>query len=147
MKKTSFRSMQEDDLPLVLDIYNHYIATTTVTFDPSPISIETLRSRITVNNDLYKAYVIHHLGEIAGFCFLSRFEKLEAYDRTVELGVYLKPEHVRQGLGTKSVRHLEEVAIARGCPSGSGDEICKTFRGIRNCKGSYGNGGFDLRRE
>jgi len=44
MKETSFAEMQEDDLPAVLDIYNHYIVTTTVTFDSDPISKKTLRT-------------------------------------------------------------------------------------------------------
>jgi len=112
MEEAIFTSMQEKDLPAVLDIYNHYIVTTTVTFDPGPISMDTLRTRILLDHDLYKAYMIHHRGRIAGFCFLAQFKKLEAYDRTAELGVYLKPEFTRQGLGTKAVKQLVEVAAA-----------------------------------
>jgi len=114
MEETAFTDMQEEDLPVVLDIYNHYIATTTATFDPGPISIETLRTRILLNHGLYKAYVIHHVGEMVGFCFLSQFRKHESYDGTAEVGVYLKPEHTRRGLGTKAVRHLGQVGTAKG---------------------------------
>ena len=104
--------MQEKDLPVVLDIYNHYIVTTTATFDSGPIPMSTLRTRISIDHDLYKAYIIHHLDDMVGFCFLSQFKNHESYDRTAELGVYLKPEHTRRGLGTKVVRHLGEVAAA-----------------------------------
>ena len=76
MKQTTFTDMEEDDLPVVLGIYNHYIATTTATFDPGPISMETFRTRILLNHDVYKAYAIHHEGEIAGFCFLSQFKNI-----------------------------------------------------------------------
>ena len=147
MKKTTFRDMQEEDLPVVLAIYNHYVVTTTATFDPGPISMQTLRTRIAVGHDLYKAYVIHHMDDMAGFCFLCQFKNHECYDRTAELGVYLKPEHARRGLGTTAVRHLEEVAAARGLKTivasisgeneGSielfrklGWEQCAHFRGI-----------------
>ena len=54
------------------------------------------------------------MGEVAGFCFLSQFKKHESYDRTAEVGVYLKPEHIREGLGTRAVAHLEQVAVAGG---------------------------------
>lgn len=134
MKETTFTDMQEEDLPVVLDIYNHYIMTTTATFDAGPISMETLRTRIPVNHALYKAYVIHHKDDVVGFCFLSQFKNRESYNRTAELSVYLKPEHTRRGLGTKAVRCLLEAAAARGLSvivasvSGENEDSIKFFR-------------------
>ena len=128
--------MREDDLPVVLDIYNHYIVTTTVTFDPSPVSMETFLTRILLNHDVYKAYVIRQMSETAGFCFLSQFNKHESYNRTAEVGVYLKPEHVRQGLGTTAVAHLEQAAAVGGLRmllasvSGENDGSMAFFRGL-----------------
>ena len=114
MKETTFTEMQEDDLPVVLDICNHYIATTTITFDTEPIPIETFQTRILLNHDLYKAYVINHMGEITGFCFLCQFNKHESYNRIAEMGVYLKPGYTRRGIGTRAVGHLEQIAAAKG---------------------------------
>jgi len=113
MKEITFADIREEDLPVILDIYNHYIATTTVTFDSEPISMETFQTRVLLNHNLYKSYVICQTNEIVGFCFLSQFEKHELYNRTAELGVYLKPEYTRQGLGTKAVRHMEQVAAEK----------------------------------
>jgi L-amino acid N-acyltransferase YncA len=73
-----------------------------------------LRTRICIDHDLYKANLIHHAGEVAGFCFLNQFNKHESYNRTAELGLYFKPQHTRQGLGTKAVGHLEQIAAAKG---------------------------------
>ena len=106
--------MQEADLPGVLELYNHYTVTTTATFHPAPISMETLRELICLDHPWYKAFVICHDGEMAGFCFLTAFKKIEPYNRTVELGVYLKPEFTRRGLGSQAVRHLEKVAAETG---------------------------------
>jgi L-amino acid N-acyltransferase YncA len=114
MKETTFRDVREEDLPIVLDIYNHYIVTTTATFDPGPISMETFRTRVLLNHDLYKAHVIEHEGEIAGFCFLCQYKGHQSYHWTAELGVYLKPEYTRLGFGTRAVGHLEQVAAASG---------------------------------
>jgi L-amino acid N-acyltransferase YncA len=114
MTQAIFSDMREEDLPTLLDIYNHYIATTTATFDPEPVSMAVFRTRVLLNHDVYRAYVIRQMGKTSGFCFLSQFKKHESYDRTAEVGVYLRPEHVRQGLGTRAVGHLEQVAAARG---------------------------------
>ena len=126
--------MQEEDLPIVLEIYNHYILTTTANFYTAPISVETFRTLIFLDHRLYKAYVIHHMDEIAGFCFLTQFKKREAYDRTAELGIYLKQEFTRRGLGTKAIKHLEKVAAANGLKvviasiSGENSESIELFR-------------------
>lgn len=114
MKDMTFTDMQDDDLPVVLDIYNHYILTTTTTFHADPIPMGTLRTFIFLDHKRYKAYVIRHRGQIAGFCFLTRFKNLPAYDRTAELGVYLKPEFTRRGLGTHAVAYLEKAAAENG---------------------------------
>jgi L-amino acid N-acyltransferase YncA len=114
MNETSFRPMKAEDLPLVLDIYNHYIVTTTATFHPEPITMKKLRSFVFLDHAWYQAFMILHSGEIAGFCFLTQFRELEAYDRTAELGIYLKPEFTRRGLGKKAVRHLEKSAEEGG---------------------------------
>ena len=112
-------------------------STSTVTFDPKPISVGTLLARILVNHDLYKTYMIHHIGEIVGFCFLSQFKKHESYKRTAELGVYLKPEHTGRGLGTKAVEHLKQVAVKKGLKvlvasiSGENEGSSGLFRKLR----------------
>ena len=67
MKEIIFKEMQEEDLPAVLDIYNHCIETTTATFDPEPILMETLKTRIPLNHDFYKAYSTHHTDSIEFF--------------------------------------------------------------------------------
>lgn len=136
MKEITFNNMREEDLSAALEIYNHYIATTTATFDPGPISMEKFRTRILLNHDLYKAYTIRQDGEIAGFCFLCQFKKHESYDRTAEVGIYLKPGQIRRGLGKRAVEHLEQVAAAKGLRillasiSGENEGSIEFFRGL-----------------
>ena len=114
MKETLFTEMQEADLPAVLGIYNHYISTTTATFDPGAVSIDIFKTRVLLNHELYGAYVIRSEGVVAGFCFLCPFKKHEAYNRTAEFGIYLKPGCTHKGLGTKAVEHLVQVATVSG---------------------------------
>jgi L-amino acid N-acyltransferase YncA len=114
MDEIRFKIVEEADLPVVLEIYNHYILTSTATFRPQPIPMETLRTFIFLDHPRYKAYLIYHREEFAGFCFLTQYKNLEAYDRTGEMGAYLKPGFTRRGLGTAATRHLEKVAAANG---------------------------------
>jgi L-amino acid N-acyltransferase YncA len=141
MEAVRFKRVDEADLPVVLDIYNHYILTTTATFRLQPITMETLRTFIFVNHHRYGACLIYNRGEIAGFCFLTQYKGVEAYDRTAEMGVYLKPAFTRRGLGAEAVRHLEQAAAANGVKvviasiSGENEASIKLFRklGYEEC--------------
>lgn len=110
MDKITFKIVEEQDLSLILDIYNHYIVTTTATFRLTKISIETLKSFIFLNNPRYKAFLIYLQNEVTGFCFITQYKNLEAYDRTAEIGIYLKPDFTKKGIGLQAIKHLESVA-------------------------------------
>lgn len=114
MEEVEFKLVEETDLEPVRQIYNEYIRTSTATFRLEPVSAETLKSFIFVNHPRYGAFLIRVRGEVAGFCFLTQFRNQEAYDRTAEIGCYLRPGFTRRGLGTRAVHHLETFAAARG---------------------------------
>ena len=114
MSQASFHEVQEKDWPGVLEIYNHYIATSTANFRLAPLDKEGIQTFLYTNHPLYKTFAIDLDGELAGMCFLTQFRAQEAYDRTAEMGVYLRPGFTRRGLGTQATRHLERVAAAVG---------------------------------
>jgi L-amino acid N-acyltransferase YncA len=113
MNQLSFQKAQENDLAAILEIYNFYIATTTATFDIGPIAESELCQRIFFDHAKYQTYLVHHGGDIAGFCFLTQFKKKKAYDRTAEIGIYLKPDFTGQGIGKKTVAFLEQIAVKK----------------------------------
>ena len=113
MDNLTFQIAEENDLEAILDIYNFYILTTTVTFYHSETSKEELRQLIFINHEKYQTYLIHYCNEMAGFCFLTQYRKKEAYDRTAEIGVYLKPEFIGKGLGSSVVAFLEKIASSK----------------------------------
>jgi L-amino acid N-acyltransferase YncA len=99
----------ENDVDDLLVLYNYYIENTTVTFDHSPISLEEFSSRVYIEHQKYKTFLIKG-NELYGFCFLTQFRKKTAYDMTAELGIYLKPQFTRKGFGQEIVQHLETIA-------------------------------------
>jgi L-amino acid N-acyltransferase YncA len=114
MKEIRFKNIEETDLADILDIYNYYIKTTTATFRLEPITTEVLKTFIYLDHPRYKAYLIYHQDDIAGFCFLTQHKNIPAYDRTAVIGVYLKPDFTGRGLGAEATKHLEQIAAESG---------------------------------
>ncbi len=111
MDNLIFQKAEEIDLETILSIYNYYIITTTATFDQSSISREELCQRVFINHDKYQTFIIRCGGDTVGFCFLTQFKKKKSYDRTAEIGLYLKPEFTGKGIGKEAIIFLEEVAL------------------------------------
>jgi L-amino acid N-acyltransferase YncA len=109
MDNLTFQKAEENDLGAILDIYNFYILTTIATFNDTQISKEELQQLIFINHKKYQPYLIHYCNEMVGFCFLTQYRKKEAYDRTAEIRVYLKPEFTGKGLGRSVVAFLEKI--------------------------------------
>ncbi len=105
-----FIEVEEKDLNTALDIYNYYIETTTATFDFDKITKEEFKNRVFINNNKYKTFLVYMNNEIVGFCFLTQFRKKEAYDKTVEVGLYLKPQFTGKGLGFEIANNMEKIA-------------------------------------
>lgn len=108
--EVTFEKATLNDLVAIKEIYDYYITETTATFHTHPISFEELREVIPFYNKKYPSFLVKADGKTAGYCYLAPFKKRQAYDRTAEATVYLKPEFCGQGIGYKTVTFLEEVA-------------------------------------
>lgn len=109
----AFREINDRDFPELKKIYDWYIANSTATFHTEPITIEQLKEFIYVGHPLYKSFLIHSDGELAGYCILTNHKKRQAYDRTAEVTIYLKPEYGGKGIGKAALTYLEQVAIEK----------------------------------
>jgi phosphinothricin acetyltransferase len=114
MDNLTFQKAEEKDLQTMLEIYNFYLVTTTATFDYQPVSRDEFLQRIFIGHEKYQTYLLRCQNEIAGFCFLTQYRKKEAYDRTAEIGLYLKPEFTGKGTGDLAIDFLEKVAVSKG---------------------------------
>jgi L-amino acid N-acyltransferase YncA len=138
---TEFLEAREDDLDTMLDIYNHYIITTTVLFDYEEVTPEEFRNRVFLQDDRYKTFLVYTDNQFSGFCFIRPFRNKTAYDKTVEVGLYLKPESTGKGLGETIVKHMENAARTSGFGmmiasiSGENTQSIKLFRklGYKQC--------------
>jgi L-amino acid N-acyltransferase YncA len=109
-----FTPIVHEDLFMVKEIYDYYILDSTATFHNEKITIDELEEIIFINNLRYPSYLIHYRDDVIGYCFLSRYKKRQAYDRTAEISVYLRPGFTGKGIGVSALKYIEEAAISGG---------------------------------
>ncbi len=102
------RAAASGDLPRLLEIYNHYVMATPITFDVEAISIAARR----VWFDDFGADGPHRLlvaeskGRVVGYASSGAFRKKAAYARSVETSIYLDAKSCGSGLGSKLYSRL-----------------------------------------
>ena len=96
------RGATSGDLPRLLEIYNHYVVNTPVTFDVNPLSLE-LRTRWLEGFSEpgpHRLLVGDVNGRVAGYASSGTFRTKSAYAQSVETSIYLDPDDCGSGLGT-----------------------------------------------
>ena len=139
--KIEFIDLTESDLEIVKNIYDYYIENSTATYYTEKISIDELKEFIPIEHKKYKSFLIMIDSECCGFCYISQYKKRQAYDRSAEISVYLKPEYTGRGIGKEALKHLEKVAknngisVLIGIISGDNENSLKLFEknGYEKC--------------
>lgn len=106
--------VKESDFQLIKEIYDYYILNSTATYHTDPISIEELKSQILIDHPVYKSFMIQYKHEICGYCYISQYKKRQAYDRTAEVTIYLKPGFSGKGIGRVTLEKLEHIVKNKG---------------------------------
>ncbi|HEY6925392.1 MAG TPA: arsinothricin resistance N-acetyltransferase ArsN1 family B [Steroidobacteraceae bacterium] len=88
-------------------IYNHYIRTTTISFEETPVTAAEMAARIDEVAAAELPWLVEELnGRIVGFCYASKWKARAAYRHSVETTVYMAHDVVRKGMGTALYREL-----------------------------------------
>ncbi|MGD0589031.1 MAG: N-acetyltransferase family protein [Thermoplasmata archaeon] len=98
------RPGRRPDLPQVLEIYNHYVERSPVTFEVSPVRLVDrvgwFREHSTGGRHRLWVAVDGH-DRVLGWATTSPFRPRAAYATTVEASVYCRPESVGRGIGSR----------------------------------------------
>jgi phosphinothricin acetyltransferase len=123
MTDTTIRRADEADLPALLDIYNHYVLNTPVTFDIEPRTLAQRREWLGQFSDSgrYQCFVPVKNGKVIGWVCSARFKKKAAYATTIETSIYLAPEEGGKGLGRRLYETLFDAIV--------GEDIHRIFAG------------------
>jgi phosphinothricin acetyltransferase len=102
MSSPRIRTATLEDLPALVDIYNHYVVETPITFDLQPFTTGTRRAWF----DDHAAGGRHQLlvavddDSVLGYATTSRWRPKAAYDQTVESSIYCRADAVGRGIGS-----------------------------------------------
>lgn len=95
------RPARESDCSSLARIYNHYITNTVVTFEEEAVDAQALQLRLAETADAKLPWLVVEVNDtIAGYAYASKWKGRCAYRFSVEVTVYLSPDHTGQGLGS-----------------------------------------------
>jgi len=114
MDGTQIRRATLGDARQIADIYNHYIAHSTATFDTQPKAVGERIAWLTEHGDLHPVFVSEADGEVVAWGSLTPFRDRPAYRHTVEVAVYVAPNCTGMGLGPKLLERLVDAARGAG---------------------------------
>ena len=124
MESVLVRAATADDLPALTDLYNHYVAVSPATFDLAPVSLEARRGWM----ERYAVAGPHRLlvaiidGALAGYATSGKIREKPGYLASVETSVYVSPDHLQRGVGTRLYATLfDELAK---------EDVHRAFAGI-----------------
>jgi len=102
------------DAPAINDIYNHYVRTSTATFDTVEMSLADRAEWLTHHGDEHPVLVVEQGGAVVAWGSLSRWATRAAWRHTVEVSTYVSASALGQGLGPILLRELVEEARRQG---------------------------------
>jgi len=111
MTDCTIRPALDSDAGSINDIYNHYVRTSTATFDTTEKTLEERHAWLAEHGDDYPVVVAERDGVVIGWGSLSRWGTRCAYRHTVEISAYVAPDAVGCGLGSEISTSL--IAAAR----------------------------------
>jgi L-amino acid N-acyltransferase YncA len=98
----------------ILAIYAPYCESSCVSFEVVAPSIEQMQERISRISSADPWLVCEIDGQIAGYVYASRHRERAAYRWSVDVAVYVAPEHQRRGLGRALYETLFSILREQG---------------------------------
>ena len=90
-------------------IYNHFVTSSTITFEEDVVTQLEMAKRIENVSATLPWYVYEINGEVVGYAYATPWRVRSAYRFSVEATVYIAPSYARQGIGKKLYAALIET--------------------------------------
>lgn len=114
------RSVTIDDAAEIQAIYAPFVAETVISFEATPPSVEEMAARIQKTTAKYPwlVYVTDSQagspGTIAGYVYATSHRERAAYQWSVDVSVYVRPEYQRRSIGRGLYTALFELLRGQG---------------------------------
>ena len=105
------RHATEQDLPAIVSIYNAAIPGRLATADTSEVTIESRKAWFQEHSPEVRPLWVHlQKQQVTGWISLNTFYDRPAYQKTVEVSLYVHPAYQRQGIGKRLLSRMIEQA-------------------------------------
>ena len=110
------RPARAADLPAAREIYNYYVANSTVTFDEDAMTLREWKHKFAQLQQLGLPFLVAESpsGQLLGYALVAPWKPKRAYRYTVEDSIYLGPAASGKGLGRALLGALIEASKAAG---------------------------------
>jgi L-amino acid N-acyltransferase YncA len=89
------------DAASICTVYNHYIATTTISFEEESVTLADMAQRIADVTAANLPYLVMSEGDkLIGCAYATKWRVRAAYRHSVESSIYLDPSYAGKGAGT-----------------------------------------------
>ena len=117
MRNIDIRPAVEADLSQINDIYNYYVATSTCVWTTIPCTEPERKAWYREHDETMPILVAERHGSIVGWGALSSFRTAYTIAGTLEDSIYVHHDFHRQGIGSKLLIKLIEIARCNGLHS------------------------------
>jgi len=120
----AIRPAKAEDLPALLDVYNHYVLHTPVTFDIEAKTLAQRREWFAQFSHVgrYRCFTATDGDAPVGWACSARFKEKKAYETTIETSIYLAPAATGRGIGRRLYETLFDAL--------RGEDIHRAFAGV-----------------
>ena len=103
------------DAHAIAEIYNYYIQMSHATFETEPLDDSEMSRRINETfSSNYPFLVCEIENEIAGYAYGRRYRPRAAYQHSIEISVYVRPDFENRRVGTRLYERLIPEIVGLG---------------------------------
>jgi phosphinothricin acetyltransferase len=115
MSDHCIRPVRPDDSASIAAIYTHHVLHGTATFDIDPPDIAFWSAKIaSIAAHGWPFVVAERDGAVTGYAYATQFRDRPAYAETCEDSIYLAPDQLGQGIGSRLLPALAKAAREAG---------------------------------
>lgn len=99
LDETCIRAASSTDAQAIANIYNHYVETTRISFEESPVSMQEMAERIAKVQVTLPWLVASSQDQVLGYAYATPWRTRSAYRFSAETSVYISHAHHGKGVG------------------------------------------------